>query len=455
MLDVRILAVDDYPDVLDMLTVVLRQEGRVIKANSVGQASDILKNGNITLLIVDLEFKNQDRDGLSLLDEVATHYPTIPVIVLSGDTETERVVRAHKYRLVDFVVKGGQNFRDEIKTAVRKALLHSTSSREENPVFRSHSPKMRSILDRALRMVQRGKGGTILITGETGVGKEIMARHIAALMKKELVPVNMGGIPASLIESELFGSKKGSFSGALMDRQGIIRASANKICFMDEIGDCPFPLQVTLLRTLSSNEVRAVGSTAPEIISVQFIAATNRNLAQMVRERTFREDLFARLNTHNIWIPQLRDRKEDILLYAEQFLNPDKNSERYSLSPSAEEALLSYTWPRNVRELKNAIERMKVDAPSLVIDGDVVREAIKEQGNPNTLLPSNNPRIPKSVELLNILKRLKGNRSHAAKHYGVTYKTIVRWMKAYRIDNVIQGKDGRPRSLPAVGSNHG
>ncbi|MBI5068700.1 MAG: sigma 54-interacting transcriptional regulator [Deltaproteobacteria bacterium] len=316
------------------------------------------------------------------------------------------------------------------------------------PVVRSAT--MRRALDLAERVA--AVDAPVLLTGESGSGKERVARHIHALSRRAagpFVPVNCGAIPENLFESELFGHVRGAFTGADRDRQGLFEAAATGTLLLDEVGEIPVPVQVKLLRVLQDREVRPVGSPRSRKVDVRIVAATNRDLGEMVRAREFRKDLYYRLKVVSIEVPPLRERREDVLPLAHAFVR--RNCSRYhcgpcSLSATALDRLLAYPWPGNVRELEHAMERAVVlaEGKPRIEEGDLPPEVLAGDEVP----PADEGLLPLAeVErrhVLRVLAHHSGSRKHTAKTLGIGSNTLWRKLRAYGVI----GDDERARPRP-------
>lgn len=445
----KILLIDDDLALLDTATLLLRDAYNVLSASSVATAKAIVKNNDIDVTIVDLNFEGQEADGLDFIDWADEQSLDLPVVVLSGDQSTERVVSAMRRKLVDFIPKS-RDYERDLKTAIGKglALKKSRDEARNSFVFRTRSPRVKKLLDMAERIVQSGTDCAVLITGETGTGKEVLAKHFAARVKKRLVAANMAGIPKDTAESELFGHSKGAFTGAHADKAGLITQAHNGIFFLDELGECSLAVQAKLLRVIQEKEIQPVGSSAkPRKIEVQFLAATNQDLPKMVEQGNFRLDLLQRLNTMTLCIPPLRERPEDIELYTSIFLNQFSDGS-FSLKASGIDALLSYSWPGNVRELENVIKKIVILSNKKEINAETVREALGESAENNFTDSESLDDISKiqnrRSEVLNALEQSRGNRTKAAELLGVHSTTLLRWMKRLGVASVIQSRPGRP-----------
>jgi transcriptional regulator with GAF, ATPase, and Fis domain len=285
----------------------------------------------------------------------------------------------------------------------------------------------------------------VLILGETGTGKEVMAKYLSKLLRKKMVAANMASSPRETAESELFGHLRGAFTGAVMDKSGLIEQAHGGIFFLDELGECTPALQAKLLRVIQEKEIQQVGNVRSRKVDVRFFAATNRDLDAMVQEGTFREDLLHRLNTVVLRIPPLRVRPEDIVLYTNKFLLEVAGEESFSVSSCGLDALLSHHWPGNVSELRNIIERLVIMADKKVIDGKLVDLALSSgAASAKSSLPGLLRGDSNRSQILNALEKEQGNRTRAAARLGVHVVTLQRWIKKLGIAEVFTPQPGRP-----------
>lgn len=437
-----ILLIDDDQDLLENAQLLLREEYNVLLSNSVSSGKATVRSNKIDIAVVDLNFEGHEIDGLNFIDWVSKEHSDIPVIVLSGDQSTERVVGATRRNLVDFIPKSHDYERD-LRIAINKGLeLRNQKLNHESAFeFQTKSPKVKKVLDVVDRIARSGSACAILITGETGSGKEVLAKHYAAKVKKQLVAANMASIPKETAESELFGHVKGAFTGAYMDKPGLVTQAHNGIFFLDELGECSLSLQAKLLRVVQEREIQPVGSVKSRKVEVQFLAATNRNLMNMVEEGQFRLDLLQRVNTVNLHLPPLRDRPEDIEFYTTLFLDEFSGSNPFSIRASGLDVLLSHSWPGNVRELENVIQKISILSSRRELDGDTVCEALNLDESSSTIAKYNNLR----TEILSALEKSDGNRTYAAEALGMHITTLFRWIKKLGIGHTIAPKSGRPK----------
>jgi len=364
----RILLVDDDPGVLKGLRGLLSDEGfRPVEARSAAEASRVLEapEGPPDLVLLDLRMPGET--GLELLARLPRPLPA-PVVVLSGEASPAEAVQALKLGATDFVEKPPSP--ERLLTALRNALTLNALKEERQRLLDElsrpghlvgDSPAMETLR----RLIARvgPSDAAVLITGETGTGKERVARalHLASGRKGRFVAINCAAIPATLLESELFGHERGAFSGATARRSGRFEQAHGGTLFLDEIGDMPLELQAKLLRALETKEVERLGGTGPVTVDVRILAATHQELARAVKEGRFRQDLFFRLNVMPLALPPLRERPEDLLPLARAFAAEIAGPQvPVVLAPGAEVALRAYRWPGNIRELRNHIERLNL-----------------------------------------------------------------------------------------------
>ncbi|HEX7676149.1 MAG TPA: sigma-54 dependent transcriptional regulator [Bdellovibrio sp.] len=366
----RILVVDDEESIREFLEIMLKKEGYEVTLAEDGQkAKDLLTKKTFDMIISDLQMPHVT--GIELLKHVKETYPDTVFMLITAFGTTETAVEAMKMGAYDYLTKPFKI--DEVRMNIQNAL-RSRNLEVENRTLKKelvkeysfqnmvgNSPAMHAIYDMVKRVSQTPTN--VLITGESGTGKEVVAKAIhynGPLKDKPFVTVNCGAIPENLMESEMFGHKKGSFTGAVADKAGLFEVADGGTLFLDEVGELPLTIQVKLLRAIQERVIRRVGATEDMKVDVRIIAATNRNLEEMVSKGTFRQDLFYRLNVINIRTPGLRERREDVPLLANHFLK--KYNERLgknigAISTEAMEILKKYDYPGNVRELENLIER--------------------------------------------------------------------------------------------------
>ncbi|MGE5085301.1 MAG: sigma-54-dependent transcriptional regulator [Bacillota bacterium] len=366
----RILVVDDEESIREFLEIMLKKEGYEITLAEDGQkAKDLLAKKTFDMIISDLQMPNVT--GIELLKYVKESYPDTVFMLITAFGTTETAVEAMKMGAYDYLTKPFKI--DEVRLNIQNALRSRNLEVENRSLKKElvkeysfqnmvgNSPAMHAIYDMVKRVSQTPTN--VLITGESGTGKEVVAKAIhynGPLKDKPFVTVNCGAIPENLMESEMFGHKKGSFTGAVADKSGLFEVADTGTLFLDEVGELPLSIQVKLLRAIQERVIRRVGATEDVKVDVRIIAATNRNLEEMVAKGTFRQDLFYRLNVINIKTPSLRERREDVPLLANHFLkkyNERLNKNIGAISAEAMEILKKYDYPGNVRELENMIER--------------------------------------------------------------------------------------------------
>jgi DNA-binding NtrC family response regulator len=430
----RLLVVDDALDTREVLQRNLSSQGfQVFTASSVSEAVRVLETVSIDLVITDL--KMPDASGLDLVRHVRDNLKDTEVMMITGYPSIEGAIMAVKSGAEDYLTKPFTQ--EELLSAVRLALDKlrvkrvARGGRElaTSPPFGliGESEPMRQVFDSILKAA--GATATVLITGESGTGKELVARAIhyrSPRAASPFVPVNCGGIPQELLESELFGHLKGAFTGAIETRAGFFQTAEGGTIFLDEISEMPLPMQVKLLRVLQDREVRMVGSTRAKTIDVRILAATNKDLAGLVEKGAFREDLFYRINVITIALPPLRSRGDDVLLLTQHFVK--KFSKEFGkpvpqISERALEVLKNYPWPGNARELENIIQRLAV-----MTDGDIIDvpdlpplmrfSALREVGLKRTLAEV------EAEYIQNVLASVGGNKSRAAEILGIDRKTL-------------------------------
>jgi two-component system response regulator PilR (NtrC family) len=366
----RILVVDDEESIREFLEIMLKKDGfEVSLAEDGARAKEMIQKKAYDMVISDLQMPNMN--GIELLKFVKDTAPDTVFMLITAFGTTETAVEAMKMGAYDYLTKPFKI--DEVRLNINNALRSRNLEVENRSLKKElvkeysfqnvigNSQAMHEVFDLIKRVSQAPTN--ILITGESGTGKEVVAKAIhynGTLKDKPFVTINCGAIPENLMESEMFGHKKGSFTGAVADKSGLFEVADGGTLFLDEVGELPITIQVKLLRAIQERVIRRVGATEDMKVDVRIIAATNRNLEEMVQKGGFRQDLYYRLNVINIKTPPLRDRKEDIPILAQHFLKKynDKLGKSISgISAEAMEALKKYDYPGNVRELENMIER--------------------------------------------------------------------------------------------------
>ena len=421
----RILIVDDDPALLRMLSLRLQYEGHTVsEANSGLKALASLDHEVPNIMITDLRMPGMD--GMDLFAAVHRRFPLMPVLVLTANGTISDAVQAMQRGVFGYVTKpfeGADLMREvdralEVSSALAADMPGQSSGETWRQAIVTRSPQMETLLAQA-RLVA-ASDASVLIQGDSGTGKELLARALHASSPRcqaAFVPVNCGAIPAELIESELFGHVKGAFTGAVRDTQGMFSSAHGGTIFLDEIADLPLPMQVKLLRVLQEREVRPVGSAKSHKIDVRVISASNRKLDDEVALGRFREDLFYRINVVGLQLPPLAQRREDVAVLAQHFLQ--SLAKRHAkpvtaFAPGVLEHLSTASWPGNVRQLQNVVERCVVLSTAAVIPMSLVLAALTHQTN--DMLPLEEAR--KEFErgyLTKLLKITGGNVAMAAK----------------------------------------
>ena len=444
-----ILLVDDEESPRATLALLLKQAGHdVVEAEGVAAAAEALAAAAFDLVITDLRMP--EGDGLEVIRRTRGTRPEAEVIVLTAYAGWESAKEAMRLGAFDYFEKGREP--DELfhridqalqKKALRhenENLRHQVQTRYSMPGILARSAPMQRVLELVARVAP--SDATVLIEGESGTGKELIAKaihHASPRAARPFVAINCGAMPEPLLESEMFGHVKGAFTGAVATKRGLLEEAQDGTFFLDEIGEMPGSLQVKLLRALQEREIRRVGGNQPISLNVRVIAATNRDIARLMREGGFREDLYYRLNVLPVRLPPLRERREDIPLLAEHFLAgaAARHGRAMRLTPAASARLLSYAWPGNVRELENAIERAAILASGEAITpGDLPPHIASGTGlGPAPVLAAqqNLAEIEKA-HIVQTLERCGWNHSRAAEALGIGRTTLWRKLKDYGLD---------------------
>ncbi len=456
----RILLIDDEAINLEALQVLLRREGYTLETATTGEDGlELFDKHTFQLVISDLFLPGIS--GLDILKRVKERSPQTSFILITGNATAETAVEAMKQGAFDYILKPFDF--EKLKLQVAKAIEKSQLI-AENVYLRQqlrgkyrfdniigHGLAMQQVFSHLEKVVETDS--TILIMGESGTGKELVAKAIhynSPRKDKPFVAINCGAIPAELLESELFGHVKGSFTGAIADKPGKFEVANSGTIFLDEIGTMPLHLQMKLLRVLQEQEVERVGSSQKIKLNVRVISATNAALLDEVRAGTFREDLYYRLNVIPVALPPLRDRIEDIPLLIRHFIEKlcrEMNRPEISFSKEAVSYLEGYPWPGNVRELENVIERTIAlanqpliepqDLPQNIVSTKTPTEAAKPQ---SPRLDENGVDLPALVEefekglILQALNRAKGVKAKAGRMLNINRTTLVQKMKRFNIE---------------------
>jgi two-component system response regulator HydG len=444
-----ILVVDDEESPRQTLALLLKKRGhQVAEAEGFEAAAMALTEDVFDVVVTDLRMP--DGDGLDVLRAARRHCPEADVILLTAYAGWESAKEAIRLGAFDYFEKGREP--DELFLRIDKALEQKALRRENSnlkaqvrdryglPGVIARSPGIRAVLDLVARVAPTD--ATVLIQGESGTGKELVAKalhHASPRAGGPFLAVNCGAIPEALLESELFGHVKGAFTGAVTTRKGLFEEADGGTIFLDEIGDMSPALQVKLLRVLQEGEVRRVGATQSVTVKARVVAATNRDLQQLMRRGSFREDLFYRLNVIPVVLPPLRERREDIPALAEHFLArfAARRGRALGLSPPALQRLLRYPWPGNVRELENAMERAAILAKREVLEPDDLPPHVASGvglGSAPTLPAQESLAEVEKVHILQTLERLAWNYSRAAEALGISRTTLWRKLKEYALE---------------------
>jgi two-component system response regulator PilR (NtrC family) len=441
-----VLVVDDEPDLVELVTLTLaRMQLGTQSAGDVAGAKKLLKSQRFDLCLTDMRLP--DGDGLDLLEWMGTHCPEVPCAVITAHGNVESAVRALKLGAFDFVSKPLDL--GVLRRIVATALRLSQAA-EGDPTTRTgsqligHAPSMERLRE-LIQRVARSQA-PVHISGESGTGKELVARMIhgsGPRAEGPFVPVNCGAIPSELMESEFFGHKRGSFTGAVSDKTGLFQSAEGGTLFLDEVADLPLHMQVKLLRVIQEKTVRPIGEQRETPIDVRILSATHKNLADLVAEAKFREDLYYRINVIEIRVPPLRERRNDIRPLAETILGRLEKRIGLSslkLSPDAWVAIETYDYPGNVRELENVLERAATLSGSGTIEAEHIRlRAAPRVGTSATPTPAHATAAARSeaagglsdqIEhlerdaIIKALEQTRYNKTAAAKLLGVTYRAL-------------------------------
>jgi DNA-binding NtrC family response regulator len=436
-----ILICDDDSEILQTLHLSLRSSFEIKTANSVLKAKKLADENEFDAAIIDLNFEGQELDGIHLLDFMSKKSPGTFLIVLSGDSTTKRVIEATRRKLFEFIVKDGNYFDSLLLTLTRATQLRIANREQAQKKFLTQSKEVKVILQDIDTILKSSTEAPILILGETGTGKEFLAQHIAMNLKMTAVTTNMGCIPKEMAESILFGHEKGAFTGAIANKTGLIETAHGGLFFLDEIGDCSSDIQTKLLRVIEQKEIQPVGSNKTKKINVRFIAATHRDLDNQVQDGMFRLDLLQRLNTFTFRLPSLRERPEDIIFYANLFIEElAEDGARFTITPDGEQELMSHRWPGNIRELRNVMERIIVLSPILKIDKETVSKAIQLGKAPSEVQISKVGVVKSNArreELVKALTEYNGDKTKAAINLGVSEATLYRWLQEFDLTKTL------------------
>lgn len=458
----RILVIDDDKDICLILTRFLNKNNyNVLIAHSGKEGLTLVGTEDFDLILCD--YKLPDITGINLLKKVKELNPSIPFIIITGYSDVRTAVETFRYGASDYIIKPLHP--DELLVTVREAIAKGASRQTDLNEIHSDHPKIKEdqknkrspVTDFIIgpssqsKTVQRyveliaPSDMSVVITGETGTGKEFIAQSIHRLSsrsKQPLVAIDCGALPVDLAGSELFGHIKGSFTGAISDKKGSFEAANKGTIFLDEVGNLSYENQTKLLRVLQERRIKRIGATEDIAIDVRVISATNENLLKCVKEGRFREDLFHRLNEFQIQLEPLRERKEDIIFFAEFFLKKANETLKKNVRGFSEEVrkyMMNYYWHGNLRELNNFVKRSTLLTPSDLIECDVLPEEIINSDNPDPS-PINGPSGLRSVAwsserqaIIDVLEQVKYNKSKASELLQIDRKTLYNKLKLYNI----------------------
>ena len=441
----KLLIVDDNTNILSAVKMLTENYfEKVITLDSPKSLISTIQTESPDVILLDMNFHagiNTGNEGIFWLNEVNNKFPKIKVVLFTAYADIDLAVRAMKDGAYDFIVKPWNNEKliETLQNAYNEGREKKKPSKpndtaDESQMFWGNSPEMLRIKNIVERVAVTD--ANIMITGENGTGKEVLAREIHRLSSRcnnEMISLDMGAIPETLFESELFGHKKGAFTDAHSDRMGKMEAANNSTLFMDEIGNMPLHLQAKLLTALQNRNITRLGTNSPINIDIRLITATNRNLFEMSEKAEFRQDLLFRINTIHINIPPLRNRKEDIIPLAEMFLK--RYSEKYkkdniSISKSAEDRLMNHRWDGNIRELQHTIEKAVIMCDDNVINP----EHLGLYQSVSSSSSSDNGSTLEDVERRTIAEAINsnnGNLSLVAQKLGITRQTLYNKIKRY------------------------
>lgn len=438
------LVIDDEPDILELLSMTLAGMSiDCFTAENIAQAEQALSQQKFDFCLTDMRLP--DGNGLDFVSSVRKTLPDLPVAVITAHGNMDVAVQALKLGAFDFVSKPIKlrMLRDLVETALKlspstnsKAVSNERRSRDE---LLGETDSIKALRGKISKLAR--SQAPVYISGESGTGKELVARLIhdrGVRADHPFVPINCGAIPSELVESELFGHKKGAFSGAIADKEGLFQAANGGTLFLDEVADLPLMMQVKLLRAIQEKSIRPVGSNEEITVDVRILSATHKNLAESVKQGQFRQDLFYRLNVIELQIPSLRERKQDIPLLVENILAKFamKTANTTTISANALNELQRYSFPGNVRELENILERALtwVDGDEIGVDDLMLPNVQETSPAPTVTSPTSKLIIEDDLEsrledqerqlILQALESTRWNRTAAAKQLGITFRAL-------------------------------
>jgi len=445
------LVIDDEPDILELLSMTLAGMSiDCVTAENLAQANQALSQQKFDFCLTDMRLP--DGNGLDFVMNVRNIMPDLPIAVITAHGNMDLAVQALKSGAFDFVSKPIKLrvLRDLVVTALKLSPQKPSiqiQERRSRDRFLGETSVVKSLRGKVTKLAR--SQAPVYISGESGTGKELVARLIHELgvrSEKPFVPINCGAIPAELVESELFGHKKGAFSGAIADKEGLFQAADGGTLFLDEVADLPLMMQVKLLRAIQEKAIRPVGGNEEITIDVRILCATHKNLAQSVKDGTFREDLFYRLNVIELHLPSLRERVDDIPILAENIMGRlalKNNIAKPQISKTAMQALQQYHFPGNVRELENILERALT-----WVDGDQITEddLMLPQSHSSEVSSANNQALLLEDDLesqleeqekqliTQALESTRWNKTAAAKKLGITFRALRYKLKKLNLE---------------------
>jgi len=443
----KALIIDDEPDIRELLEITLgRLKLETRSARNVKEALDWLSKESFDLCLTDMRLP--DGTGLELVQHIQQRYPQTPVAMITAYGSLDTAINALKAGAFDFLTKPLDlgRLRELVATAMRMPSSESASMPEDNRLLGT-SPPMQTLRKQIFKLAC--SQAPVYISGESGSGKELVARLMheqGPRKEKPFVPVNCGAIPSELMESEFFGHKKGSFTGASEDKQGLFQAAHGGTLFLDEVADLPLPMQVKLLRAIQEKAIRVVGGQQELVVDVRILCATHKDLAAEVAEGNFRQDLFYRLNVIELRVAPLRERREDITLLAETMLkrlSESSGQPAAALTSEALEKLKSYRFPGNVRELENMLERAYTLCDDNLIDAEDLRlvnahtSTSQDNGEASLAQINNLEDYLESIErklIMQALEETRWNRTAAAERLGMSFRSLRYRLKKLEID---------------------
>ena len=444
----RILIVDDEESQREMLAGFLQKEGYYVSTADSGESAlKLCEDEYFELALVDLKMPGMN--GIDLLERLKKEIPDIGVIVMTAYGTIDSAVEAMKKGAFLYVNKPLDL--EELKLNIKKALenqkilaenrfLKEELEREYKDLkIIGESQQIKDVLNTITRVAPTDS--TVLITGESGTGKELVARAIHALSprsEKKIIQVSCAALPDTLLESELFGYEKGAFTGAIKKKEGRFELADGGTLFLDEIGDLPVETQVKLLRAIESKEFERLGGKETIKVDVRIISATNQNLQKKIQEKSFREDLYYRLNVISIFIPPFRERREDIIPLVKHFIekaNKECGKNIKGITPRAKDILLSYDWPGNVRELENIIERAVVLSRGEAIDAEDLSSLSFSRTKEEILSANLSLKELEKKHILNVLEKTSWNLGKASEILGIHRNTLRLKMREYGIEH--------------------